>query len=429
MLPNIKEANMLVGEIIKYYREKKGISQSKLGEGICGKAYISRFEGGKVALTPEFISKLADRLEIDINNEIESLNEIENHLNDWNHALIMQKTAQIEEIKLELEQNPFIKTSKHAVYYLLLTAKYYHFKGMFLETKNTIAYVEKKFSNLSNYEKNLLLHIKGMYCISTFGTVDSELFQTAVNILEQINMDEYKNEEYYYHLALAYHHAKAKIFAYKYAERALQFFNKTSNYVSAISAQIIILMQFDSDQEIDFLELVGNYKNLIHNCEVLDALENKIIILSNLGEEFFKRGYYSQAAHYFEKAVLLTDKTDETDKISIKYVRRLYHFVEACLEGELLNQEELLAKIEIGTKLAKKACPIFFNLFNLFALKCKQEPNQYYELLAEVVIPQLISTNNIFFYEQYGKKLFRYYLKIKEYKKAIELDQDFSFMN
>ncbi len=30
---------MLVGEIIKYYREKKGMSQSKLGEGICGKAY------------------------------------------------------------------------------------------------------------------------------------------------------------------------------------------------------------------------------------------------------------------------------------------------------------------------------------------------------------------------------------------------------
>ncbi|WP_088012275.1 helix-turn-helix domain-containing protein [Gottfriedia acidiceleris] len=413
---------MLVGEIIKFYREKKGISQSTLGEGICGKAYISRFESGKVTLSPDIIYKLSNKLEIDINKEIESLYLIEKHLNDWNQAIIMQRTAQIEGIKIELDQNPFIMVSKHAANYMLLTGRYYLHKNMFKEAKHIIEYVEKEFRTLSNYEKNLFLHIKGIYCISTFRTAQGEDCQTSVNLLKQINIAEYNNEEYYYHLALAYHHAKAKVSAFTYGEKALQFFNRTYNHVSAMNAQILMLMQFDSKRDIDFLDLVENYKNLIHNCSILGAQESKINILYNLGEEFYKRGKYEQAVSYFEQAFLLTDKS------SVKYLRRLYHFTEACLDGKLLNKESILEKIETGTKLAKKQCPIYFNLYKLLALKCKKNQSQFYQFLAEVVVPQLIATNNTSFFEQYGKILYNHYVEQKEYEKAIEIDQSFKLM-
>ncbi|PEJ60558.1 transcriptional regulator [Bacillus sp. AFS002410] len=414
---------MLVGEIIKYYREKKGISQSKLGEGICGKAYISRFESGKVTLSPEIIYKLANKLEIDINKEIESLYLIEKHLNDWNQAIIMQRTTQIEGIKLELEQNPFIMASKHAANYMLLTGRYYLHKNMFKEAKSIIENVEKEFPTLSNYEKNLLLHIKGMYCISTFRTIECEECQTAVKLLKQINLAEYNNEEYYYHLAFAYHHANAKVSAFTYAEKALQFFNKTYNHVNAMNAQILMLMQFDSERDIDFLELVENYKNLIHNCVILGAQESKINILYNLGEEFYKKGKYDQAVSYFEEAFLLTDKS------SIKYLRRLYHFTEACLDGKLLKKENILEKIDAGTKLAKKQCQIYFNLYKLLGLKCKKNLSQYYQFLAEVVVPQIIATNNTSFFEQYGKILYNHHVEQKEYEKAIEVDKSFKLMH
>lgn len=414
---------MLVGEIIKYYREKKGISQSKLGEGICGKAYISRFESGKVTLSPEIIYKLANKLEIDINKEIESLYLIEKHLYDWNQAIVMQRTVQIEGIKLELDQNPFIMASKHAANYMLLTGRYYLHKNMFKEAKNIIEYVEKEFQALSSYEKNLLLHIKGMYCISTFRTIESEECQTAVSLLKQINIADYNNEEYYYHLAIAYHHARAKVSAFTYAKKALQFFNRSYNHVSAMNAQILMLMQFDSERDIEFLELVENYKNLIHNCTILGAQESKINILYNLGKEFYKRGKYDQAVKYFEEAFLLTDKS------SIKYLRRLFHFTEACLDGKLLKKEHILEKIETGTKLAKKACPLYFNLYKLLALKCKKDQGQYYQFLADIVIPQLIATNNTSFFEQYGSILYNYYVGQKEYEKAIEVDQNFKLMH
>ncbi|MFF3024377.1 helix-turn-helix domain-containing protein [Gottfriedia sp. NPDC057948] len=413
---------MSVGEIIKFHREKKGISQSKLGEGICGKAYISRFESGNVTLSPEIIYKFAKKLEIDINKEIESFYLIEKQLNDWNQAIITQRTVQIEGIKLALDQNPFIMDSKHVANYLLLTGRYYLHKHMLKEAKNIIEYVEKEFQALSSYEKNLFLHIKGIYCINTFRTIEGEECQNAVNLLKQINIAEYNNEEYYYHLALAYHHAKAKVSAFKFAEKALQFFNKTSNYLNAVNAQLLMLMQLDCESEMDFLALVDNYKNLIHNCMFLGSQESKINILFHLGEEFYKKGKYEQAVSYYEKAFLLTDKS------SIKFVRRLYHFTEACLDGRLLSKAKILEKIEIGTKLAENVCPIYFNLYKLLALKSKKNQSEYYQFLAEVVVPQLIATNNTSFFEQYGKSLYKHYVEQKDYEKAFEVEQNFKLM-
>ncbi|WP_088042597.1 helix-turn-helix domain-containing protein [Bacillus sp. EAC] len=409
---------MLVGEIIKFYREKKGISQSKLGEGICCKAYISRFEGGKVILSPEIISKLSERLGIDINKEIEALHIIELRLKDWNQAMIMQNSIKIEEIKLELENMPFIMTSKHSSYYLLLTARYYLHNKMFNEAKSITEYAEKNFRTISDFEKNLILHIKGMYCISTYRTTTSEDFRTAVRILKQINIEEYKNEEFYYHLALGYHYAREKVLAYSYANKALNFFNNTYNYMNAINAQILMLMQFEGEKEIDLVEIVGSYKDLIHNCESLGAIEKKLILLNNLGVEFFKRGEYKQAAQYIEQSLLRTDSS------SIYYLRRFYNFVETCSEGKLLNREKLLEEIVKGAKLAKKQnSPIYITLFKLLLLKCKKNRSQYYECLAKEAIPQFVSIKNESYIEQYGKKLYTYYIELEELKKAIELNQ------
>jgi len=409
---------MLVGEIIRYYREKKGISQSKLVEGICSKAYLSRFEGGKVDFSPETISKLSERLSININKEIESFKRIQSRLRDWEYSIVMLNSSLIKEIKLELEKMPMINSSNHAAYYFLLTARYYLYQKMLPETKNTIEYVEKNYPTLSNYEKNLLLHIKGMYFLNTFRTTESEGSLTAVKILKQINIEEYNNEEYYYHLALAYHYANAKVQAYSNADLALQFFNKTYNYVNAINAQTLMLMQFESGNDIDFLGLINKYKDLIHTSEVVGAYENQLVLLNNIGEEFYNKEEYEQAAKFFEQSLILTNNA------SIDYLRRFYQYIEACMEGNLLENKKLIEKIDKGIKLAEKQCPILSTLFTLLSLKSKNNLNQYFNFLADVALPLFKSTNNDTYYEQYGKKLYSHYLDLKQYKKAVELAQN-----
>lgn len=415
---------MLVGKIIKFYREKSGISQARLCEGICSKSYFSRFESGKVTFSSEIISLMSERLGIDLNKELESYYRIERYLSDLNSAFIMQKYKRIDDIFNQLKNIPFILSTKYAVQYLLLLVRFYLLKKLLKKAKKTIEKIEKEYVHLNEYEKNFLLHVKGIYFISTYRTTVSEDMRSALIVLNQINIDTYKNKEYYYHLALAYYFAGSKLLAYIFAKKALDYFNKNYNYVQAINAQALLLFQYDHDQDISFEELIEKYHNLIRTCESVGAYLQKGILLNNLGVKYFKRGSYDVASKYFEQSLLLTEN------YTIYYLRRYYNYIEACLEGNLLQKTELLELIHFGSKLAeKRQSLIHCTLFTLLRLNCEGNKKRYYKFLSEVAIPQFKVTNNLIYYEQYGKKLYSYYIEHKMYEKAIELDMEFKALN
>ncbi|PEL13969.1 helix-turn-helix domain-containing protein [Bacillus sp. AFS017336] len=411
---------MLVGKIIKFYRVKNGLSQAMLCEGICSKSYFSRFESGKATCSPEIIDIFSKRLGIDLSEILESYSHIEKYLNDLNSAIIMQKTDHIDQIYDQLKNISFISSTKYAVRYLLLLARFYLFKKMLKQAKKTIEKIENEHIQLTDYEKNFLLHVKGIYFITIYRTTVIDDMKAAVRVLNQINNDSYRNKEYYYHLALAYYFAGSNVLAYIYARKALEYFNKTYNYVQAINAQSLLLFQADHDQDISFEELIEKYHNLIRNCESVGAHLQKGILLNNLGVKYFKRGSYEVASKYFEQSLLLTEN------YTIYYLRRYYNYIEACLEGNLLRKAELLELIQLGSKLAeKRQSSIHCTLFKLLRLNCEGNKKGYYKFLSEVAIPQFKQTNNIPYYEQYGKKLYSYYIVHNLYEKAIELDMEF----
>jgi HTH-type transcriptional regulator, quorum sensing regulator NprR len=410
---------MIEGEIIRFYREKMGLTQAMLGEGICTTTHVSKIERGKTAYSPDIIALFSDRLGINISQEVQSFYNLDKQLHQWHDALIMKRDTQIEEIKNELEQLPFIDYSQYAAHYHLLKVRYYFHHQNLEMVKQTINYVTKEFQELTSYEKNLLYHLQGMYYIQINTSLSNEDHQNAIKILKQINIDEYRNEEYYYHLAIAYHFGNSKILAYKYAEMALNFFKRTNNYLFAISAESLMLLQYGSELEMNFSEVVERYKNLIHNCDVLGTRDRKAILLNNLGVKYFKRAEYEQALYYFEESLNETE-----DSKSINYLRRLCNFLETCTEGSLMEKENLLKILKRGLALAKMLkSPVHITLIKLFKLKAEGNINQYYSFLAEVALPFFYSTNNKFYIEQFGKKLYRYYIETNQYQKAAELHE------
>lgn len=408
---------MIEGEIIKFYREKMGLTQAMLGEGICTTTHVSKIERGKTAYSADIIAMFSDRLGINIHHEVQSFFNLEKKLHLWHDALIMKKEAQIEEIKAELEQMPFIEYSQYAAHYYLLRARYY-FNHSNLEMVNqTLTYVKKEFHNLSSYEKNLFYHLQGMFYISNYASLSNEDHQKAIKVLKKINIDEYRNEEYYHHLALAYHFGSSKILAYKYAEMALKFFQRTNNYLFAISSETLMLLQYGSELEINFSEVVERYKDLIHNCDVLGDRERKAILLNNLGVKYFKRQEYETALYYFEESINVTE-----NKKSVAYLRRLCNYLETCTEGALIEKEILLNILKRAASLAKALkSPVHSTLIKLFKLKAEGNLNKYYQFLDEEALPFFYSTNNKFYIEQFGKKLYKYFVEVKEYQKAAEL--------
>ncbi|MBM7588093.1 transcriptional regulator with XRE-family HTH domain [Bacillus pakistanensis] len=411
---------MLEGEIIKFYRETAGLTQAQLGEGICTATHVSKIERGKTAYSADIISLFSERLGIDIQKEIESLKGIDKQLQNWHTAIIMQRKNVVEKIKKELEASPFIDSSKYAAHYQLLKARYYILHQEGEKANSIIKDIQKQHPNLTPYERNLLHHIQGIYYLNNYNNSNSEHQQKAIQVLKEINIDEYGNPEYYYHLAVAYHCIDSKVMAYRYADKALRYFKKTNNFLRAINAESVMLLQIGSDVYLDFQEMVERYENLIHDSEMLGALDKKGLLLNNLGNEYKKRKEYALAKKYFKQALSIEAETP------ISYLKRLSNYVDTCLEGKLSRKTTLLKKAKEGCSLAKQLdSKLYITLFKLLIYRIENNMEQYYSFIEEKALPQFQSSKHVLCINRYGKELYEYYVDSDQHLKALQLSKLF----
>ena len=56
----------IFGDLLRYYREKASLSQATLADGICSREYIWKIETGKCLPSIDIVSKLSERLNIDL---------------------------------------------------------------------------------------------------------------------------------------------------------------------------------------------------------------------------------------------------------------------------------------------------------------------------------------------------------------------------
>ncbi|UTE77405.1 helix-turn-helix domain-containing protein [Rossellomorea sp. KS-H15a] len=397
---------MHMGEIIRFYREKAGLTQSQLGEGICTTTHVSKIERGKTAYSDEIISLFSERLGIDIHHEIETFQHLEKQLDLWHNSIIMRRMNVVERIKSELEKSAFLESSKYSAHYHLLRARYYilHQKP---EAASAILDSIKP-GNLPPFETNLFHHVQGIIYINRNS---DENQQKAIQVLQKIDMNDYQNLECYYHLSVAYHCVGNKVMAYFYGEKALSYFKETNNYLGSIKAESLMLLQLSGENH-----LTERYQNLIENCDSLGFLEQKGMLLNNLGYEYYNRGDFLQASRCFKEALSLAEKGSAT------YLRRLCNYTDACIEGELCTDKELEKHIHLGLQLSKRLkSSLFLKLFELFFLKKNQCRDEYVSYLEHEALPYFIETNNLLLIERYGKELYEYYVEREQLNNAILL--------
>jgi HTH-type transcriptional regulator / antitoxin HipB len=65
----MKNSREIVGELIKYHREKKGLTMQKLAERLgTRRQYVWKLEKGKVNLTLNYIDKVIEKLGIKLSD-------------------------------------------------------------------------------------------------------------------------------------------------------------------------------------------------------------------------------------------------------------------------------------------------------------------------------------------------------------------------
>lgn len=404
---------MIVGEIIRFYRERAGLTQTQLGEGICTTTHVSKIERGKTAYSEEIIALFSNRLNINIQDELAYLQKVKLLLRNWHNALILRRETEIEELKRELEESTIVHASKYAVRYQLLMARYHLYRNELESAFSIINKVEKEYSDMLAFDYNLYLHVKGIYYLASF---NSEDHQKAISVLNQIDLKDYGNKEYYFHLGTAYFLIDSKVMSFFYVDKALRHFQETNNYMQANRAEALMLLQLSGDMYSDFHYIVGRYKDLISNCEQYGLEENKGLLLNNLGYEYYNRGFYEEAKTYFEEALSLAGENSNS------YLVRLYNFVDSCMEGKLAKKRVLQRLIKDGANKAKESRnTLHITLFKLLKLRVEEDYEAYYTFMEEVALPQFYSGKHVPLMKRYGKLLFLHYIGSNNHEKATEV--------
>lgn len=399
---------MYEGKIIKFYREKYKLTQEQLGKDICSITHISKIECNRTTYNDEIISLLSERLGIEMDVELKKLINIKQRLTQWHDAIIMELEEEIEQINSELEHEELIAISDYIHLYHLLRVRYFLTHNNILEAKKLIKKIQKFENELSDYESNLLKHVLGIYYLTSQDHIE------AIKTLKQIQIEDYQNPEYYYHLAMAYHTIQSPVAAYYYAEKSHKYFKDINNYLRVIDAEMIMIIQVTDNSDYD--EIISRFKSLIISCELCNAPDRKAKLFHNLAYEYYRRKNYEQAIFYYKQSMSL--KNTE----SPSYLLTLEGYIRSSFAGGLISNDELIRLTEDGLIIAIRINELLYvHLFRLVLYLIKSKEKEYHQYLANKALPMFKKFGYTYLIKRSEKELFNYYSKMNLHDKALEM--------
>ncbi|WP_163102821.1 helix-turn-helix domain-containing protein [Peribacillus alkalitolerans] len=398
---------MYEGKIIKFYREKYKLTQEQLGRDICSTTHISKIECNQTTYNNEIITLLSDRLGINMDLEIKKFINIKHRLSQWHDSIIMQLEEEVEQINSELECEELVNISDYTHLYQLLRSRYFLIHKNTCKAFKIIKKIRKIEHELTDYESNLLKHVLGIYYLA------KQDYINAIQTLKRIQNEIYNNQEYYYHMAIAYHTLQSPVLAYYFSEKSRQFFKALNNYLRVIDAEMLMIIQVkDNDSD----EIINRFKNLIKSCDLCHAPERKAKVLHNLAFEYYRRKNYDQAILCYKESMSL--KIQE----SPAYLLSLEGFIRSSFDGELIDSDNLIRLAEDGLIIAIRINQLLYiHLFKLILYLLKSKEKEYHQYLANKALPTFVKCGVAFFIQRSKKELFNYYSRMNFQEKALEM--------
>jgi HTH-type transcriptional regulator, quorum sensing regulator NprR len=400
---------MIEGKIIKFYREKARLTQGELCQGVCSVTHISKIERGITEYSQEITALLAKKLNIILEDEIIRYHQSSQKLNQWLEAIIMQNEHDSRSLKEELEKESLLDMPEFHILFQLLSARHYLFEHKLEPAFTIIQTLQKQEAEMSPQDQNTLKHILGIYHFL------KGQFRDCIDCLTSINPGQYSNEEYYYHLAIAYHSIHSNITAYYYGKKALAFFQRTLNILRIIDTEMLLIVQLNAKELHDFAETKAKYEQLIKLSESLHSKDRIGKIYHNLGFECYRRKMYKESADYYQRAI------DLMGEGSPHYLTSLDGYIMTCSSGKLYSEAALIPLAEKGLKHAKTSSSHTWIDFQLHLYQLTKQEEKYFQFLEEEVIPHFQQIGYVILIDHYERKLFKHYLQKGDQEKALQL--------
>ncbi|WP_060678297.1 helix-turn-helix domain-containing protein [Virgibacillus halodenitrificans] len=400
---------MYEGKVIKFYRERANLTQEQLGRGVCSSTHVSKIERGLTEYSGEIINLLVNRLGIDMEKELVNITTIKEKLDLWQDMIITQNSS-ANEVEADLDNNQFISVSEYKTLYCL-TKMLHHIKiGNKDIVKKHFKLLPKEIEERPKFEQNLYKHVLGSYYMMT------ENHPKALKLLKTIDFDIYTNPLVYYDLASAYHHNKSPVFAYYYAEKALNLFKQRNNFLGIIDAENLMIIQLESDNQKEFNETIERYGNLLELCDLVHAYDKKAKITHNYAYENFRKQNYAEAKKLYEQSMALKEPYSSVYLLSLEGVIR------CGIEGHIVPKDVLLKYIEEGLEIAKEIKDtLYSHIMILHKHEILKQKTLYYDFLAHKALPYFKTNGYVVISQRYEKELFSHYIKTGQKEKALEM--------
>ncbi|RBP96608.1 helix-turn-helix protein [Cytobacillus firmus] len=401
---------MKEGLIIKYYRERAGLTQTQLGEGICSVTHISKIERGHTQYSSEITHLICKRLNIDLIKELEKFDMLETKLHEWLDAMVKQQKEDIELIKEELAQNPYLHFSETKYFHSILLARYHLMQGEQEKGKSLLDSCQNAWNTLDRFERNLLEHTWSIYFLNL------QNCKEAIAHLKNINPKEYNNHEFYFHLATSSHLMNDKVKAYHYGTLALSHFRETNNFKRILDTETVLLIQMGTYDLCQFEETVKQYHTLIKSCRAHKEEAREMNLWHNLAVEYFAKGFYSEASEVYKK-LLEQSEVNPNPPLKLSAIRGYVH---SCLNLDYYKKQDLRSLLDDGRRLAEQFQNETYQyvFYMLDILLEDKDINDYYLFLENTFLPHLHGLGNSTLITLYEKELFHYYRKSSQHEKA-----------
>lgn len=396
---------MIQGKIIKFYRELQGLRQADLGNQICSSTHVSKIERGITEVSDETIDLLANRLQINMQVEIETYLSLNSLLNEWHDSIILKLNSKATSTKAKLEGILLLKIQDFYRLFTLVLTRYYLLIGEQTLAKALIDEMDC-WRELSPYDQNMLYHIKGKFYLDYQGE-----YKLAISYLKKINLTYYNNPEYYYDLAVAYMCMNSHVLAYHYASKALHFFRRENCFNRILETEMLMLIQVEQEEIFDTKD--SGYPRLIEMADNLGLNDQKAKLLHNYAYQQFRNGYYEKAFDYYSQSLDLRDSSHP------HYLVTLEGYLNAATKLGLKSEKNLIKIAKKGQTLAKKTNDImYFHYFQLHLFKIQHLIDEYYHYLETVAYPYFKEMGYGLATENYEIKLFDYYIERGEVELA-----------
>ncbi|MFS0689502.1 helix-turn-helix transcriptional regulator [Sporosarcina sp. 179-K 8C2 HS] len=332
---------MNIGSILKYYRMKNNLTQAELCEGICSISHLSKIESNKYVPHIETINELFKRMNIEWEQEVSTYEYWKEKLETFIMHSIYYDLTSMEQIFQELSnQEDYLQSTDLVNRYELYKLRFYLFKQDIPRATQQASILKRMEKSFTDYEKGVSKVIYLMYDIF------SQKFTEAEDRLERIEEFQeripqmFEGELFYQRAYLLHNRAQYSKSSY-YAEMAVDYFRKDSNYIRLLHAQLLLAINYTNRDFI--LQADGLFKTILRNARMMEMNQLYQGALYNYSVLQNRRELHKSASDMLkELKELLEPGTDF-------YQAVLIHLLQTAVEeneeiNSLLDELEALAE-------------------------------------------------------------------------------------